>query len=111
MARNNRAKKKPQQLLTVEEARKIADKACYKMAKEVMEMFVITTASWLTSPPYRWNKDKFLRFKKHIDRSFIGLLNGMFDKEMYYDNLREKGMLEEILKVDSKDVEKYLRGE
>ena len=115
MGRNNRAKRRKNnkpKLFTIDETKAIADKAAYSMAKEVMEMFHLIVASWLTDEPVSLDKEEYINLKKHLDRSVIGLLNGTFDKEMYYANLKEKGIEpNEILKVNSLDIEKYLNGE
>lgn len=82
------------------------------MAKEVMERFYLTLASQLSSPPYRWNEEKILRLKSKLDRSMVGLFDGIFDKQLYVENLEEKGVdINNILKVDIDDVESYLKGE
>lgn len=115
MSRNIRAKKPKNDKLdsvkvSIREAIDMADRSSYNMAKEVMEMFYIVLCAHLTSTPHAYSKEKFLKLKKNMDRSLVGLLNQTFDKELYYKNFAQRGIMkEDLLNVDAEDIEEYLK--
>lgn len=110
MSRNNRAKK-PKGMFSKGQIEAIK-KAEYGIARDfgsrLMEIFYAAFAYQLSAYPYNWSREKYLRFKKKVDRTIVTMITDKADMQQYYGWMADRGISrDDVLLSDREDFQKY----